>query len=266
MLLEVNGLGKTYHGKDGSYEAIRNVTFSVSEGEFASVVGPSGSGKTTLLRCLSGLDHPTAGQVLLEDVEVTKPVASMALVFQEYGRSLYPWMNVAQNIELPLAAAKLAKNEIRKRTDQALSDVGLADLHKRHLWQLSGGMQQRVAIARAIAYRPRILLMDEPFASVDAQTREDLEDLMLRIRDQYDMTVVFVTHDIEESVYLGDRVIVLSSPPTTVQTVFDVKLPRERDQLETKGLPRFIDLRTAVHKAIRHEPEDELLATTTPTK
>ncbi|MQY11760.1 Aliphatic sulfonates import ATP-binding protein SsuB [Streptomyces sp. RB5] len=253
-MLEVQSLGKTYLGST-PHEAIRDISCSVTEGEFVALVGPSGCGKTTLLRCLSGLDSPTTGEVRVDGARVIEPVASMALVFQEYGRSLYPWLTVEQNMRLPLEAAGVSRSEIRERCDRALTDVGLQGMNDRHPWQLSGGMQQRVAIARAIAYRPRILLMDEPFASVDAQTREDLEDLMLDIRSRYDMTIVFVTHDIEESIYLSDRVIVLSQPPTTVAKVFPVNLPRERDQLGTKSLPEFIELRTAVHRAIRRDED-----------
>jgi NitT/TauT family transport system ATP-binding protein len=173
----------------------------------------------------------------------------MALVFQEYNRSLFPWMTVRRNVGFPLRGKKRA--DVDRLVEQALLSVGLASAIDRYPWQLSGGMQQRVAIARALAYQPRILLMDEPFASVDAQTRADLEDLVLEVRRQYEITIVFVTHDIDEAVYLSDRVIVLAPSPTRVQEVLDVPLPRPRDQVETKELPEFARLRAHVWRSIK---------------
>ena len=161
----------------------------------------------------------------------------MALVFQEYSRSLLPWMSVRGNVVMPLRHKKLEKAEAARLVEEAVDAVGLTDFIDRYPWQLSGGMQQRVAIARALAYQPEILLMDEPFASVDAQTRGDLEDLILQVRDRYDMTILFVTHDIDESVYLSDRIVVLSPSPTEVREILDVSLPHPRDQVETKELP-----------------------------
>jgi NitT/TauT family transport system ATP-binding protein len=190
----------------------------------------------------------------------------MALVFQEYGRSLYPWMSVRQNVAFPLRRKKLAKQEASELVERAVESVDLTGFLDRYPWELSGGMQQRVAIARALAYQPEILLMDEPFASVDAQTRADLEDLILEVRRQYGVTVVFVTHDIDESVYLGDRIVVLTPAPTTVQETLDVDLPADRDQLETKELPEFARLRAHVYRSIKRkqssaEPEQQPAAT-----
>jgi NitT/TauT family transport system ATP-binding protein len=175
----------------------------------------------------------------------------MALVFQEYSRSLMPWLSVRKNVGLPLRHK--SKAERAKLVDEAVEAVGLAGNLDRYPWQLSGGMQQRVAIARALAYQPQILLMDEPFASVDAQTRADLEDLILAVRERYDVTIVFVTHDIDESVYLSDRIVVLSPSPTTVKEILDVHLPRPRDQVETKELPEFAHLRAHVYRLIKRE-------------
>ena len=157
----------------------------------------------------------------------------MALVFQEYSRSLMPWLSVRKNVALPLRDK--SKAERAKLVDEAVEAVGLTGFIDRYPWQLSGGMQQRVAIARALAYQPQILLMDEPFASVDAQTRADLEDLILEVRERYDVTIVFVTHDIDESVYLSDRIVVLSPSPTTVKEILDVELPAAR---ATRSRPR----------------------------
>ena len=225
----------------------------MSEREFVCVVGPSGCGKTTLLKCMSGLLAPTSGRVLLDDKPVTGPPEEMALVFQEYSRSLMPWLSVRDNVELPLRHKKLEKPERARLVEEAVEAVGLERNLDRYPWQLSGGMQQRVAIARALAYQPQILLMDEPFASVDAQTRADLEDLILQVRERYDVTIVFVTHDIDESVYLSDRIVVLTPSPTTVREIIQVDLPKPRDQVETKELPEFAHLRAHVYRLIKRE-------------
>ena len=248
-MLRVESLAKSY----GDNPAIRDVGFEVSEREFVCVVGPSGCGKTTLLKCMSGLLAPTAGRVLLDDSAVTGPPEEMALVFQEYSRSLMPWLSVRDNVELPLRHKKLAKPERARLVEEAVEAVGLERNLDRYPWQLSGGMQQRVAIARALAYQPQILLMDEPFASVDAQTRADLEDLILQVRERYDVTIVFVTHDIDESVYLSDRIVVLTPSPTTVREIIQVDLPKPRDQVETKELPDFAHLRAHVYRLIKRE-------------
>jgi NitT/TauT family transport system ATP-binding protein len=240
-MLEIRHLSKSY----GDTQAIAELDFTVVEGEFVSVVGPSGCGKTTLLKCIAGLLAPTSGEVVLQEDKV------MALVFQEYSRSLMPWLSVRKNVALPLRDK--SKAERAKLVDEAVEAVGLTRFIDRYPWQLSGGMQQRVAIARALAYQPQILLMDEPFASVDAQTRADLEDLILEVRERYDVTIVFVTHDIDESVYLSDRIVVLSPSPTTVKEILDVELPRPRDQVETKELPAFAHLRAHVYRLIKRE-------------
>ncbi|WP_230102762.1 ABC transporter ATP-binding protein [Microbacterium sp. Bi121] len=232
-------------------EAIRDLTFSIPQGQLVCIVGPSGAGKTTLLKCIAGLLPATAGRLELEGKAITGPPKTMAVVFQEYGRSLYPWMSVQANVELPLKAAGLSKTERRERSTDALEAVGLSDAADKYPWQLSGGMQQRVAIARAVAYRPQILLMDEPFAAVDAQTRADLEDLVRKIWKELGVTVLFVTHDIDESVYLGQRVIVLSNRPTVVQDDVTIDLPDERDQLSTRSDPRFVELRHHIYGEIQ---------------
>ncbi|WP_105567603.1 ABC transporter ATP-binding protein [Microbacterium halophytorum] len=250
-LLSVRGLQKVYETDDGPIEAVRNLTFDLGKNELTCLVGPSGSGKTTLLKCIAGLLEPTSGEVLLDGKKVTGPPKKMAVVFQEYGRSLFPWLRVAENVELPLRNAGVPKGERRERVAEALESVGLGHAAKQYPWQLSGGMQQRVAIARAIAYQPEVLLMDEPFAAVDAQTRADLEDLVRSIRKRLGVTVLFVTHDIDESVYLGSRVVILSSSPTVVQEDIEIDLPEDRDQLETRALPRFTELRHHVYEQIQ---------------
>jgi NitT/TauT family transport system ATP-binding protein len=250
-MLEVWNLRKVYDAHGRRVEAIGDLTFTVPGGQFACVVGPSGCGKTTLLRCAAGLLPATAGEIIVDGARVTSPPPGLAVVFQEYGRSLFPWLRVRDNVELPLKARRLARPRRDQLVDEALAAVGLADAHAAYPWQLSGGMQQRVAIARAVAYQPQVLLMDEPFAAVDAQTRADLEDLIRQLWRQLKVTILFVTHDIDEAVYLGQRVIVLSSSPTTVQEQLDVDLPDERDQLHTRSDARFTQLRSHVYEQIQ---------------
>jgi NitT/TauT family transport system ATP-binding protein len=254
-ILELKSVGKTYGTGAAATHAVGSVSFAVDEREFVCVVGPSGCGKTTLLKCIGGLLRPTVGEVLLRGQRVTAPPERMALVFQEYSRSLLPWTTVRGNVLLPLRHKRLSKRERNALVEESLGAVGLVRFMDRYPWQLSGGMQQRVAIARALAYQPSILLMDEPFASVDAQTRGDLEDLVLRVRDDFGITIVFVTHDIDESVYLSDRVIVLTHSPTEVKEVIAVGLPKPRDQLATKELPEFARLRAHVYRLIKREQD-----------
>ena len=252
-ILEIRALGKTYGTGPRATHAVGRVSFDVEEREFVCVVGPSGCGKTTLLKAIGGLLAPTRGEVLLNGGRVTEPPPEMALVFQEYGRSLMPWTSVRNNVLLPLRHKRLERDERRRLVEAAVEAVGLTRVLDHYPWQLSGGMQQRVAIARALAYQPAILLMDEPFASVDAQTRGDLEDLILRVRDEFGITIVFVTHDIDESVYLADRVVVLTHSPTEVKEIVSVPLPRPRDQIATKELQEFVELRAHVQRLIRVE-------------
>ncbi|WP_405867275.1 ABC transporter ATP-binding protein [Streptomyces sp. NBC_00005] len=267
-LLDVSGLKKVYEGAGRRVEAVRDLTFTVDAGELVCLVGPSGCGKTTLLKCMGGLLAPTAGQVLLAGKPVSGPPPGMAFVFQEYGRSLFPWMRVGENVELPLKQKNLTKARRKELVADALRSVGLSDAAGAYPWQLSGGMQQRVAIARALAYEPDVLLMDEPFAAVDAQTRADLEDLVRGLWRERGITILFVTHDIDEAVYLGERVIVLSASPTVVQEQLKVDLPDQRDQLHTRVAPRFAELRTHVYEQIqaakRGVPQDAVTKSDTP--
>ncbi|MHA6795585.1 ABC transporter ATP-binding protein [Pseudonocardia bannensis] len=250
VLVEVENLRKAYGSGPTAHLAIADISFEVGVGEFVCIVGPSGCGKTTLLRCLSGLMPPTSGFVKLHGTAIDRPPQEMGLVFQEYNRSLLPWMTVRRNVELPLKKKIRVAAERSRAVDDALAAVGLTGFGDRYPWQLSGGMQQRVAIARAMAYRPEILLMDEPFASLDAQTRIELEDLVLQVRHEFGVTVLFVTHDIDEAVYLADRIVVLSAPPCTVAEVLDVPLPTPRNQTATKALPEFAELRAHVYRQI----------------
>ncbi|MCU4673291.1 ABC transporter ATP-binding protein [Microbacterium fluvii] len=250
-MLKVQGLRKIYPTATGGFEAIRDLTFEIPAGQLACIVGPSGAGKTTLLKCIAGLLPRTEGVLELHGKDISGPPKTMAVVFQEYGRSLFPWMSVQANVELPLKSAGVPKAERRARASEALAQVDLADAGAKYPWQLSGGMQQRVAIARAVAYRPEVLLMDEPFAAVDAQTRADLEDLVRKLWKDLGITILFVTHDIDESVYLGERVIVLSNRPTVVQDDVAIDLGVDRDQLQTRSEARFAELRHHIYGEIQ---------------
>ncbi|MDB5945032.1 MAG: NitT/TauT family transport system ATP-binding protein, partial [Ramlibacter sp.] len=206
---------------------------------------------TTLLKCLAGLLAPTGGVIRVNGHTVTEPPAEMAVVFQEYGRSLFPWKTVRENVELPLRERKIPKAERTRMVDEALEAVALGGVGSSYPWQLSGGMQQRVAIARAVAYHPKVMVLDEPFAAVDAQTRADLEDLMLRLWTEFDLTVIFVTHDIDEAVYLGQRVLVLSSSPTRVLDDVPIPIAAPRTQAQTRIEPAFAELRTRVYRGVQ---------------
>ena len=251
-MLDVIEFSHTYGTGTKAHLAIDEVSFRVDAGEIVCVVGPSGCGKTTLLKSVAGLHRIDSGEIRLRGKQIRGVPGDLAVVFQDYSRSLFPWLNVASNVEFPLRGTSLGRAQRRERAAEALAWVGLADVAHKHPWQLSGGMQQRVAIARALAYRPALMLMDEPFASVDAQTRAELEDLVLRVRTEQDMTILLVTHDIDESVYLGDRVLVLSESPTTVVDTLKVDLPSERDQILTRASAEFVRLRSEVARQLRH--------------
>ena len=256
-MLEITGLTRSYGQGPAARLAVDDVTLSVANGEIVSIVGPSGCGKSTLLRCVAGLLSPGAGQVVLNGAPVAGVPEGLAVVFQDYSRSLYPWLSVRDNVALPLRRGTRSRSERRSRALAALESVGLPDVAGRYPWQLSGGMQQRVAIARALACDPVLLLMDEPFGSVDAQTREDLEDLVLRVRDESGITILLVTHDIDESVYTGDRVVVLTPGPGRVRAEVRVSLPSPRDQIGTRELPEFARLRGEVSRLVRGRDADQ---------
>ncbi len=245
-LLSFRGVGHTY---PSGAVAVTAVDFDVAVHELAVIVGPSGSGKSTLLRAAAGLIVPTNGTVRFGGSELTGVAPNLGMVFQDYGRSLFPWLRVLGNVEFGLPKS-MPSTERRDRSMRALASVGLETKAGRYPWELSGGMQQRVAIARALASGPELLLMDEPFGSVDAQTRADLEDLVGRLHGELGFTSLIVTHDIDESVYLADRVLVLSESPGRVTAEYAIDLPRPRDQVDTRSSPRFTELRRQVASRI----------------
>jgi NitT/TauT family transport system ATP-binding protein len=257
-MLDVTGISHTYGSGAKAHTALGSVTFTVEKGEIVCIVGPSGCGKSTLLRAVSGLMPPTAGESRFMGNVIKEVPVDLAFVFQEYSKSLFAWLTVRGNVAFPLKARGMSRKERDRVVEDALSSVGLADAVDKYPWQLSGGMQQRVAIARALVCEPALLLMDEPFASVDAQTRGELEDLLLSVRREYNTTVLLVTHDIDESVYLSDRVLVLSKAPSTVVATIEVPLGDERDQITTKENEEFVHLRGEVARLLRYGHVDEV--------
>jgi len=248
--IEVHGLGMRYGGPSGR-EVLADVTFSVNRGELVGVLGPSGCGKTTLLRLLAGLMVPTTGDVVVYGDPVRQPHADVSVVFQDYGRALCPWRSVVRNVELPLEADRIPRRERRGRALDALARVGLVGHDHHYPRQLSGGMQQRLQIARAVVQRRGILLMDEPFASLDALTRFRLEDTTLRLWEELGQSVLIVTHDLDEAIYMADRIVLLDIGPATVAGELVVDLPRPRDQAETRSHPRFVELRHELFERVR---------------
>ena len=249
--LQVEAIGKNFAGPDGStVEAIGTVSLDVAPGEFLTIVGPSGCGKSTLLQVIAGLMTPSSGKVLLSGRDVTGEPAHMVYLFQQYSKSLLPWMTVANNVMFSFRhRMKLSQTAAQARCREFLAMVGLADVANHYPWQLSGGMQQRVAIARALAAEPSALLMDEPFSSVDALTRLDLHSLILDLWTQRRFTAVLVTHDVDEAIFLADRVAVLTQRPSTISEVIETKLPRPRQSIETRESPEFLALR---HRLLKY--------------
>ena len=243
--LELERIGKSFGaGSAAETRALAEVTLAVEEGEFLAVVGPSGCGKSTLLQIAAALIAPSAGEVRLAGARVSAPPESMVYLFQQYSKSLFPWRTVLDNVAFALERRPgSTRRAAREHSRRFLAMVGLGEFAERYPWQLSGGMQQRVAIARALAAEPRVLLMDEPFSSVDALTRLELHGLLLELWRQSRFTAVLVTHDVDEAVFLADRVAVLSPRPARVVRILPNGLPRPRDNLATREDPRFLELR-----------------------
>ncbi len=249
--VRVKNLSIRFGEGESQNRVLEGLDLEVQAGEFISIVGPSGVGKTTLLRLFSGLIQPSEGSVYVEDELIRQPHPSVGVIFQDYSRSLLPWMTTAENIAFPLEG-RFDKKTRRRLAEEALESVGLGGQGKKYPWEMSGGMQQRVAIARGIAYEAKILLMDEPFASVDAQTRFSLEDLVADLHKRLGLTVILVTHDIDEALYLSDRVVVLAGKPASVVRVIDTDWGDHRDQAATKADPRFAAARTQILELLGH--------------
>ena len=251
----LDGVSHVYGGTSGGTLAVDDLTIHVNRGEFAAVVGPSGCGKSTLMKLATGLQFPFKGSVRVADSQVTQPVKIAGMAFQ--APTLLPWRTTLDNLLLPLEIVEPHRSRMRRhkaeyvaRAEALLASVGLGGQGDKFPWQLSGGMQQRVQIARALALRPAVLLMDEPFGALDAMTKAALQDELLRLRDATGSSIVFVTHDIEEAVYLGDRVAVITGAPGRIGRTVAVDLPKPRDQIVTRELPRFLELRHLLHQAI----------------
>ena len=250
-IFECRSASVSFHFGSSVRPIISDIGLKIHEAEFLSIVGPSGTGKTTLLRVLGGLLRPTSGEVRMKGKVLTGPPEGVIIVFQDYGNALLQWRTVGANVAFGIER-KVSSKECIGRVGAALELVGLSKCADDYPWQLSGGMQQRVQIARALALRPAVMLMDEPFAALDAMTKASLQDELLRLRDQTGTSFVFITHDIEEAVYLGDRVAVLKGSPGRIEDIVDIKLPAPRDQIFTRQMPEFLSYRYSLHKAIGH--------------
>ena len=230
--LEVRNVTKAYISEEGEIKALEDINLDVKPGEFLCIIGPSGCGKTTLLRMIAGLEYPTSGEIILDGKEVKGPSPDRGMVFQEF--SLFPWRTVLKNVEFGLQMRNIKSKERHAIAERYIELVGLRGFEKHYPYELSGGMKQRVAIARALATEPSILLMDEPFGSVDAQTRNILQEELLQIWKRTEKTIIFVTHSVDEAVYLADRVVVMSARPGRIVECIDIDIerPRKRTSVE----------------------------------
>ena len=250
-ILEVQGLSKSYRQAGGETTvAIGNISCAVDAGEFVSFVGPSGCGKTTLLMSIAGLLAPSAGLVVVKGKEVAGPPPNLVLLFQEYNKSLFAWRSVLGNVRFGLEARGQRATGAREKARSLVELVGLTGFENHYPWELSGGMQQRVAIARALAYEPEVLLMDEPFGSLDALTRLELEDALLNLWAELKTTILFITHDIEEAIYLSDRIWVLSRRPSQIIDEINIPFARPRNQLTTRADGHFMEIRNDIYRKI----------------
>jgi NitT/TauT family transport system ATP-binding protein len=242
--LTVRGIRKVFQAPAGTTVALSGVDLDIARGSFVSIIGPSGCGKSTLLQIMAGLIEPTSGTVFLDGRKVDGPPPGVIYVFQQYTRSLFPWKTVERNVAFGLEnRERLSRAAIAARTREIIALVKLTGFEKHFPWQLSGGMQQRVAIARALACRPDVLLMDEPFSAVDALTRVGLQELLRGLWRELGLTVVFVTHDVDEGVYMSTRVVAISRPPGTVAINLPIELPHPRDQIATRAEPQYLNYR-----------------------
>ena len=260
--IQFAGVGRTFHQGGKQFVALEDIGLEVADREFVAIVGPSGCGKTTCLRMAAGLEHPTAGSVRVGGAEVKRPGPDRAVVFQQF--ALFPWKTVWDNIEFGLVSLGVDAAERKRRIEHYIGLMGLAGYEQAYPHQLSGGMQQRVAIARAYVLDPKVLLMDEPFGALDAQTRVVMQEELVRLARRHPRTVLFITHAVEEAVYLADRVAVMSRRPGRIREVIDVKSVREAERWDdiariedVMDQPSFVHLRTHVWKLLRDQQGDE---------
>ncbi|MCB5189412.1 ABC transporter ATP-binding protein [Methylobacillus arboreus] len=253
VILEVQGLHKVYQGAKGQTAALKDVSFKTHRREFVCVIGPSGCGKSTLIRILAGLEKSSGGQVFLDGKPVTGPGRDRGMVFQGY--TLFPWLTVKRNVMFGLEMNNVSRGEAAREVDMWLELVGLEKFAHAYPHELSGGMKQRVAIARALVNQPRILLMDEPFGALDAQTRARMQSHLLDIWRNIDITIVFITHDLDEAIYLADRILVLKAHPGEVQELIEVPVPRPRSA-EQFNSPEFLATKARL-EALIHPPQAE---------
>ena len=253
MFIKVNDVSKIYkNDKSKDFKSLDNVSLTIEKGEFICLLGPSGCGKSTLLNLIAGFDIPSIGEVFIDDKQVIEPSASYVTIFQNYG--LLPWRSVKKNVELGLETKKISKEERSKIADEFIELVGLSKFSKHHPMQLSGGMQQRVAIARALAVDPEIIFMDEPFGALDAMTRMNMQDEISNIWQQKKKTIIFVTHDIEEAVFLADRIVIMTPGPGKIKSIVSVPIKRKRDRTSEE----FLKIRDQVFIELKMKKDIEM--------
>ena len=249
-MISLRDISKTYHNADGDLLALQGVSFDVRQGEIVTIFGPNGSGKSTLFNIIAGLENPSTGQILLGDKEVGD--ASVGFVFQNYNESMFPWLSVLDNVLFQLDSQKVPRTESLQKAEHILSKVRLWDHREKYLYQLSGGMRQLVAISRAFVGDPEFLLMDEPCSALDYQTTKKVDLELLNLWQEKKLTTIVVSHDIDEAVFLADRVIVLSPRPGKVKTIIDVDLPRPRT-IEMFTSEKFFEIRSKVLASFMYE-------------
>jgi NitT/TauT family transport system ATP-binding protein len=249
--LEIRGVGKRFAAPDGAdVDALEAVSLTVHPAEIVSIVGPSGCGKSTLLRMVAGFDFPSAGELLLGGVAISHPGQDRGIVFQQ--PQLYPWLSVFDNVVFGPRMRGVAKARYREAADHYISSVGLRGFEKTYPYQLSGGMKQRVQIARVLINEPKILLMDEPFAALDYQNRLVMQRLLLDLAQEYKPTVLFITHDVDEAIFISDRVHVMSARPGRILETVDVALPRPRDYEQVSAMDEFVRMKLHVLRLLQH--------------
>ncbi|MBE6068124.1 MAG: ABC transporter ATP-binding protein [Clostridium lundense] len=255
MFIKINNVSKIYknnNDKKSEFKSLDNVNLTIEKGEFICLLGPSGCGKSTLLNLVAGFDKPSTGEIFIDGNGVKQPSANYVTIFQNYG--LLPWRSVKKNVELGLEAKKISKEERSKIADEYIELVGLSKFSKHHPNQLSGGMQQRVAIARALAVDPGIIFMDEPFGALDAMTRMNMQDEISNIWEKKKKTIIFVTHDIEEAVFLADRIVIMTTGPGKIKSIINVPMGRKRDRTSEE----FLKIRDKVFMEFKMKNEFDI--------